>query len=110
VKKYLDRVAKEGDPRNVAGGMCRRCGAVLASREHLVDLAGMDAAGICSCEYWQIVIRKELERLPAEQRMCHENKCAHIPCAQIFAFQLSLKLHEMERLKNGHGRKEEDAA
>src|ERR1039457_7698267 len=45
VKKYLERLVKEGDPRNVAGGQCRRCGGALSSREHLVDLAGMDAAG-----------------------------------------------------------------
>ena len=110
VAKYIATLAEQFHPRNVAGGMCRRCGGLLESREHLVDLAGMDMAGICSCEYWQIVVRKKLEPLKPHERMCFEETCQHVMDCQRFAYQLALRLHEAERLAvNGNGRKEEDA-
>lgn len=109
VSNYLKQLSRQFNPRNVPGGQCRKCGGALDERWHLVDVSSMDYAGQCACEFWSIVIRKELEKLPKAQRMCHENTCAHIPEAQRFAFQLSLRLHEQERLANGRGRKEEDA-
>ena len=98
------------------GDSCPSCGAAVKRMlPHRVDAAMILPIGKCGC--WQgHRLAKEAERLTLKQRLalsCREQealRCEHLRCARNFLLNREMGWYEIERLKNGNGRKEEHAA
>jgi len=105
---------------------CPRCSApapgghpggvpTLKTRWHLVDIAVHWPVGQCACEAWQFTLKPRIERMSESelaaltQQRASDLRCPHIRAARAAALDLTVRSHEEERLRNGHGRTEEQA-
>ena len=96
-----DRWLKIENPFMSEGQKCPSCGkGKIEERFHLVDLASLDLAGCCSCEWHHYTIQPRLRNMTKEQRILKPQRCAHIEYARSFALNVLLKLHILEERGN----------
>lgn len=78
-----------------AGDPCPTCGEEVEERWHIVDIAGYDANGTCSCEFFQFRLEPIIVRLPAGSLERH--RCSHIQASRDFALDVYLGAYARSR-------------
>lgn len=104
VHKYIESYGG----RYKVGDLCPKCEGTLDIYTWLVDIASYNLNGECDCHHFRCALEPTLRNQIGSEQGMGKFRCSHIDAARDFALDLSLKLHEHNRLKQADGRTEED--
>ena len=100
----------------VPGDPCPNCGTQLKRvMPHKVDTAFLFPIGQCACWHGVTLAKKAGEMTQAQRSKLSRGeqdalRCEHLKAARNFLLNKEMAHYELKRLKNGNGRKEEQAA